>query len=347
VYNEGVQFVNVKPNIPQEERMQTLIDSGIAFVIALQSAGNWLIAPMRFFSELGTEEFFFLVLPLIYWCINPMLGFRVGLLLVTSNLVNYAGKLLFAGPRPYWVSSHVRALWSETSFGAPSGHAQHGVVVWGAIAASVRRRWVWFAVILLIFLIGFSRIFLGAHFPHDVVAGWLLGAAILWAFVRYWDSAAAWLSGRTFGQQVLIAFIVSLIFVGVGLGVTALRSDYQLPIAWVDNALLAGTDAPAPVEPSGIFTSAGTLFGLSFGFAWIRLLGGYRVEGPIWKRAVRYVLGLIGVLILWMGLGEVFPRGDDALAYSLRFLRYALVGWWVTGGAPWLFNRFKLVESRG
>lgn len=325
--------------------MQTLIDGGIAFVIALQSAADVWIAPMRFFSELGTEEFFFLVLPLIYWSVNPALGFRVGLILVTSSMVNYAGKLIFAGPRPYWVSSHVHALWSETSFGIPSGHAQHGVVVWGTIAAFVRRRWVWIAALLLIFLIGLSRVFLGAHFPHDVAAGWLLGALILWAFVRYWDRAAAWLSGRTFGQQTLFAFIVSLIFVAAGLGVTALRSDYQLPIAWLDNALLAGTDAPAPVDPSGVFTSAGTFFGLSFGFAWIRLLGGYQAEGPIWKRALRYVLGLIGVLILWMGLGEIFPRGGDALSYSLRFLRYALVGWWVTGGAPWLFHRFKLVES--
>ncbi len=325
--------------------MQTLIDSGIAFVIALQSAGSGWIAPMRFFSELGTEEFFFLVLPLIYWSVNPALGFRVGLILVTSNLVNHAGKLIFASPRPYWVSSHVHAWWSETSFGAPSGHAQHGVVVWGMIAAFIRRRGVWAASVLLIFLIGFSRVFLGVHFPHDVVAGWLLGAAILWAFVRYWEPAAAWLSGRAFGQQTLIALIVSLIFIAVGWGVTALRNDYQLPIAWVNNALLAGSDAPAPLDPSGIFTSAGTFFGLSFGFAWIKLLGGYHVEGPIWKRAIRYVLGLIGVLILWMGLGEVFPRGGDALAYSLRFLRYALVGWWVTGGAPWLFYCFKLVED--
>ena len=46
-----------------------------------------------------------------------------------------------------------------------------------------------------------------------------------------------------------------------------------------------------------------------------------------------------------MGLGEIFPRGDGLLVYSLRFLRYALVGWWVTGGAPWVFMRFKLNEK--
>jgi membrane-associated phospholipid phosphatase len=326
--------------------MQNFIESGIAFVISLQNAGDWFIAPMRFFSQLGTEDFFFLVLPLIYWSIDSVLGIRVGMILVTSSMFNYIGKILFASPRPYWVSSDVRALWAETSFGAPSGHAQHAMTVWGIIAASLRRTWVWAVCGLLIFFIGFSRIYLGSHFPFDVVMGWLLGAVILWAFMRYWDSVARWLSGKSFGQQVGIAFIVSMIFIVAGLAVTSLRSDYQLPAEWMANAIRGGNEEPVPVDANGIFTSAGTFFGLAFGLAWINLSGGYQAAGPLWMRVVRYVVGLVGVLILWMGLGEVFPRGDGALVYSLRFVRYALVGWWVTGGAPWVFNRFKLVESR-
>ncbi len=326
--------------------MQTFIDSGIAFVIALQGLGDWMILPMRFFSYLGTEDFFFLVLPLIYWSIDSALGLRVGFILITSDLFNYMGKLLFAGPRPYWVSSHVRALWAETSFGVPSGHAQNAMSVWGIIAASRRRVWIWVAAILLIFLIGFSRIFLGAHFPHDVIIGWLFGAVILWAFVRFWDPVAAWLVNKSFGQQTIIALMISLVIIAMGLAVVSLRHDYQLPVPWMDNALLAGTELPAPVDPNGIFTSAGTFFGLAFGLAWIVSMGGYQAAGPLWMRALRYVIGLIGVLILWMGLGEIFPRGEGVLIYSLRFIRYALVGWWVTGGAPWVFMRFKLIEER-
>ena len=97
--------------------MQTLIEGGIALIIAIQSLGDWLIAPMKFFSYLGNEEFFLLVLPLLYWSVDSALGLRVAFILVTSNLFNHVGKLLFAGPRPYWVSSDVRALWSEISFG--------------------------------------------------------------------------------------------------------------------------------------------------------------------------------------------------------------------------------------
>jgi hypothetical protein len=45
-----------------------------------------------------------------------------------------------------------------------------------------------------------------------------------------------------------------------------------------------------------------------------------------------------------MGLGAVFPRQEEIISYSLRFVRYALVGFWVSAGAPWLFFRFKLAE---
>jgi len=325
--------------------MQTLIDSGIAFIITLQGMGDWLIAPMRFFSYLGNEEFFLLVLPLIYWCVDSALGLRIGVILVTSNLFNNIFKLIFAGPRPYWASSHVRALWTtETSFGIPSGHAQNAVSVWGTIAAYYKRSWLWATVIVLIFLIGFSRIFLAAHFPHDVIFGWLLGAVLLWIFTRFWEPVAAWVGTKTLNHQIFIAFGVSLLFIVLGLGITTLRSGYQLPQDWVNNALLAGAEEPNPIDPNSTFTSAGIFFGLAAGAAWIMSIGGYQASGPIQKRAIRYVIGLIGVLILYLGLGAIFPRGDGFIFYTLRFIRYGLIGWWVAGGAPWIFIRFKLAE---
>ena len=324
--------------------MQALIDNGIALVIAFQSLGDWLIAPMNFFSQLGTEEFFFLVLPLIYWSIDSALGIRVGLLLGTSTVFNVIGKLAFAGPRPYWVSSHVRALWPETSFGIPSGHAQNAMSVWGIIAVRGRQAWLTVVCIFLIFMIGISRIYLGSHFPHDVVFGWLIGGLLVWGYARYWEPVAAWLSKKSLAAQMGIAALSTLIFILVGMGVMAVRADFQMPQSWIDNALLSGT-GPDPVDPNTIFTAAGSFLGLALGLAWINSMGGYQATGPVWKRALRYVIGLIGVLILWQGLGAIFPRGDGLLIYSLRLLRYTLVGAWVSGGAPWLFQHFNLTTS--
>ena len=325
--------------------MQALIDTGVAFIIALQGLGDWFIIPMQFFSQLGTEDFFFLILPLTYWSIDSALGMRVAFILITSDVLNFTAKLLFAGPRPFWASSHVRAFWSETSFGIPSGHAQHAMSVWGMIAVIQKQTWVRVLSIVLIVMIGVSRIFLGTHFPHDVLMGWLLGGLLLWAFVRFEAPVVAWVKGKSFRQQVGAAFFVSMLIIALGMTVVAVRSDYQVPESWINNALLAGTEMPHPVDPNGIFTSAGTFFGLALGLAWIQSLGGYQASGPVWRRALCFVIGLIGVLILWMGLGAVFPRGEDILVYVLRFVRYTLVGWWVAGGAPWVFQHFNLTTS--
>ena len=62
------------------------------------------------------------------------------------------------------------------------------------------------------------------------------------------------------------------------------------------------------------------------------------------KTAVELSIGLIGIMILWFGLGEVFPRGEELIPLILRYIRYSLVGFWVTAGAPWLFFHFKLAR---
>ena len=323
--------------------MDTLIENGIDWIIAIQSLGSWLELPMEFFTFLGQENFFFLVLPFIYWSVDAGLGLRVAFILATSNYLNSIIKLIFASPRPYWVSAHVEPLSLESSFGTPSGHAQNAAAVWGIMAAGVNRRWAWIAALALAFVIGVSRLYLGMHFVHDVLLGWLIGLAILVAFLRLWDPVAAWLTTKTLAQQILMAFGVSLLMIIVSVLVRLPLNAYVFPATWTDNALRAGP-LPDPVSIEGIFTSAGSLFGLAAGAAWIASRGGYQTAGSLKKRALRYVIGLAGILILWFGLGEVFPRGETAIPLLLRYIRYSLVGAWITGLAPWLFFHFKLVR---
>jgi len=325
--------------------MDFLVPNGINWIVAVQSLGSWLDAPMIFFSFLGTENFFLLALPLIYWCVDAGLGIRVGFILLTSVYVNGIFKLWFAGPRPYWVSDKVIPFSAESTFGVPSGHAQNAVGVWGIIAAGVRKPWAWVVAVALMFFIGFSRWYLGVHFPHDVIVGWLLGGILLWAFMQFWNPVEAWLKQRTLGNQILIALLVSVIFIALGAVSVGRLDGYTFPEEWKDNALRTG-ELPAPVSMENFITTAGTFFGLAAGVAWIAARGGYQASGPVGQRALRFVIGFIGVLLLWRGLALFLPDNADFISYLMRYIRYSLVGFWMTAGAPWLFFRFKLAESK-
>lgn len=92
-------------------------------------------------------------------------------------------KVLFARVRPE--TDYVANMLVQT-FSFPSGHASGATIAYGLLAYLawnlLPQPWSYVAVaaaVALIVLVGISRIYLGAHFPSDVVAGWLLGIAVL------------------------------------------------------------------------------------------------------------------------------------------------------------------------
>src|SRR5512140_3411576 len=83
-------------------RMEAIWNSGTSWVIYLQNLGSWLKTPMEAFSFLGTENFFLVLLPALYWCVETGIGLRIGIILLLSTSVNDGLKMAFRGPRPYW-----------------------------------------------------------------------------------------------------------------------------------------------------------------------------------------------------------------------------------------------------
>lgn len=108
--------------------------------IFLQSLGGGLQSVMKLFTMLGDEIFFILVMPAIYWCVDALVGLRVGVMLLLSGAFNNFFKLLLRGPRPYWISDQVKPVVHESSFGIPSGHAMNAAAVWGWMAVEARKK---------------------------------------------------------------------------------------------------------------------------------------------------------------------------------------------------------------
>ena len=325
--------------------MEAIYNLGVQIVLFLQSLGAWLVGLMQFFSFLGREEFFLLVAPALFWCVDPGLGMRASLALMISNGVNTCMKLTFHAPRPYWYSQSVQPFAADPSFGFPSNHSQSAVVVWGIIAAWIGKAWSWIVAIFLMFMIGLSRVHLGVHFPTDVLVGWAVGAFLLWVTLRYEKSIGTWFRRFSARNQVLIVLMISLVMIMLGLIIRLILGDWTVPASWV--SLASRVPYSEPIDPlalSGLVSSSGVFFGLALGGIILYQRGWYQAKGSVLQLLVRYIIGLIGVIAIWDGLGGIFPRGESLLPFFLRYIRYGLVGLWVSGLAPLLFIQLKLAK---
>lgn len=325
--------------------MINFLDFGTQVIVFIQNLGGWLLAPMELFSLLGNETFYLLVVSELYWCVSTEIGLRLGGILMLSGGINDMLKVAFHAPRPYWYSAEVKALAAGGTFGIPSGHAQHAVLVWGILADWMKRRWVWVIALFFIFCISFSRLYLGVHFPTDILAGWLIGSLLVWIYIHCERKLTIWFLHQSVYIQCFMALLVSLGIIGIGGATRLVLGNWQMPPLWLTNAARANNHSPTPLDLTGVTTNAGVFFGMVAGSIWLRQSGGYAAcKGKVWQMVTRYCLGIMGIFILWIGLGNIFPKGANILSYSLQYLRYSLIGVWFTGVGPLIFIRLGLAE---
>ncbi len=273
-----------------------------------------LDAVMRVFTFLGEEQFYLLLLPFLLWCVDFKIGARVSQIYLLSVVVNGVLKESLMQPRPFDFNPAIKLI-DQTGYGLPSGHAQSALVVWGSLATWARQRWVWILAVVVIVLVSTSRIYLGVHFPTDVLAGWAVGIVLLGAY-----SVALPLAQRTTQR-----FSLSVHLLGAVLGPGILAWVYPLK----DN-----------------ISAMGTLAGIGVGLIAAQRAVAFTAAGPWWQRGIRFVVGATILLALYTGLAAVFPRELSVLYPYFRFLRYGLLGLWATWGGPWLFLRLRLGQTR-
>ena len=323
--------------------MTSLFPFEINFTLFLQALGEWLSLPFKLITSLGNEEFYILIMPLLFWCVNSLMGIRAGIMLILSGGIKDFLKIIIHTPRPYWIDTRVKAFTLESSFGMPSGHSMDAASIWGSIAASIKRRWATWLAVLLIFLIGLSRIYLGVHFLHDVLSGWLVGGLLLWGYLSIEKELAGWVNRRSLTVQVLLAFLVSVALILLALFARLLVRGWQLPPEWIANAAYAGSESLDPFELSGSVTLAGVAFGFLAGLAfWVKRYGIPQVGKKSFKLILRYLVGMVGLVAIYLGLKMVLPEEPQLLGQILRYLRYALIGVWVTAIAPLIFKKLRI-----
>jgi membrane-associated phospholipid phosphatase len=278
--------------------------------------------PLTFFMKFvtsGVSEYaFFAVIMILVWVVNERKAFRLGLLVILSAWLNAVLKALFKQPRPFHLENSLGMI-RESGYGLPSGHAQLilvflvPLVLWLVKTPGGSRPRNAFAVsaaALLVLLVSFSRLYLGVHFPQDILAGWVLGGLSLAVFLLLEKKEISLSLRAAFGAAAALSLLM--------------------------NALL-------PREIS----LAAMLFGFAAGYALMRSRLSFSAAnaGPR-SVIVRLVTGFCGALILYAGLRLLFPGRASSWYGLFRFIRYAAVGFWVSFIAPWLFEKLPLAKRK-
>ncbi|MFZ5818165.1 MAG: phosphatase PAP2 family protein [Bacillota bacterium] len=285
--------------------------SGIEILRAIQSLHTPLLDQiMGLITDLHHEYVYVAFLPLVYWFYDKRFGRYLFAVFALGFWSNEVLKVIFNTARPD--PSQVKVLYPASGPGPafPSGHSQTPLVFWGALALHIQRRWFTWLAGILVFLIGFSRLYAGLHWPLDVLGGWALGLLVLLGLER---SRSFWAGEyQSLAQRLIWAALIP----AAGLGVAALVSHRGIaPNVWLVAGVYAGLMTGSTLEE--------------------QFVGFDPRRGSPAIQVVKLLVGLALVLAAKEGLKPLLPDADWA-----DMLRYALVALTGTLLAPWLFHRF-------
>lgn len=106
---------------------------------------------------------------------------RIYYLIVLKSVFNFTLKGIFSSPRPFHLDPTIGII-EVGGYGFPSGAAQTVILLSGILLVSWNSSWKWLLACTYILFISFSRIYLGVHFPTDILAGWCVGLALFAAY---------------------------------------------------------------------------------------------------------------------------------------------------------------------
>lgn len=171
--------------------------------------GDWLF----YFITFGGEEVTLLAaLCILFWCVDTKWAYRLAFSFFCSAMVVHMIKLTLRIPRP-WVRDPSltiveRARASATGYSFPSGHTQTSTSLFGTLLCNTKKKKLVLLSFAAIFLVMFSRMYLGVHTPADVGVSFVLSLLIVYGINRLIDTMEL-----TPGKRKLIAIGFSILAV--------------------------------------------------------------------------------------------------------------------------------------
>lgn len=290
--------------------MEQVWQWGIDCIIVIQKIRTpFFDAMFVFISSLGTQMFYMLLIPVLYWCFDRKTAARIFILFFISSWLNSVMKDFISHPRPYNLDESVQ-IGHTGGPGIPSGHAQQSLVLWSYLAVWVKKPLFTSFAVFIILAIALSRLYLGVHFPTDILGGWFLGALLLLAAWPAFDKI------EIFAQKLNPALLGSVVLI-----VPVLLS-FILPSRW-------------SVSPIGAAS------GFCIGLIIEQHSTGFAPADSVKKGFFRYISGIIVLFIIFFTGKHIFGITTPGYLVYL-FIHSWIMGLWVSAGAPRMFAKLKL-----
>ncbi len=253
-------------------------------------------------TMIGEQGFIIVLIAIIFWCINKKAGYKLGFALLSGTIINSSLKTLFHTKRPIGTEGiRSQRIQTASGYSFPSGHTQSTASLWTTLSIQYKKTKIYILSTILILLVGTSRLYLGVHWPIDVFAGATIG--IIWATLccLLFDYSIKK------NNKFLLLIVILPEFLGL---ITFGGGSSNAKII----ALLIGFIVGYFIEDKYINFSEKT-------------------ELP--KQIAKFILGITVTIIIELGLKVVFPAST-----IFDFIRYFVIGLWLTVGAPYLFKKF-------
>lgn len=257
-------------------------------------------------TDAGSVSVYIFLTSLIFWCLNKKTGIRAIYVILFSAYTVILVKNLLGMPRPPAYFHKV----VETDFGFPSGHAQVSSSFWGYLGWRSKKIRIIMIGTIAVCLVSLSRIYLGVHYPGDVVGGIILGLSV--AFISYRCETGVL---NLFEKQSHTLKYLIVLF---------------LPSILVFIASLQGSDMKEQMELGLLMASVG------FGY----LLEEEKIGFPDVKNNKQVVnRALIGILIS----GTVYVISEILSLINPVFIviKYVALGFSSVFIVPWAFTRIE------
>ena len=289
----------------------------MAFLYLLEGVrAPFLDAIFQFFTLFGEETLFLVAALIVFWCVDKRCGYFLMYTSFLGAIVNQFLKLLFCIPRPwardpaFTIVESARAEASGYSF--PSGHTQSAGGLFFGLARYGKGRWLRVACVVMVALVGFSRMYLGVHTPADVLTS--LFTSLLIVFGAYPLFTRAW-NGH---WKAYIPLFAVLLVAGVALVVYA---DFCPPPS---NAIAENTASGRANAYKMLGTSIGLVLAVWLDTRFIR----FDTKAVWWAQIVKALLGIglvVGVRTLTKAPLLALCNGHDVAGF-LRYFLMVLVG---------------------